>query len=271
MALTYGHAFSHIPIFVSLSIFLVIPSSCLNPRKFLNVTSYSPSDSPYQSSSYATFYGPPDGDGSEGGACGYGKAVGQPPFNSMISAGGPAIFKGGKGCGACYQVRCVGNQACSGNPVTIVITDECPGCNYNFDMSGRAFGSMAISGRGDQLRNAEKVLVQYRRVACNYPGVSITFRVDLGTNPYYFATLIEYEDGDGDLKTVEIKEANSATWESMQESVGAVWKLNKGAPMRAPFSIRLTTIESGKVFVANNVIPVGYKPGDTYRANGNFN
>jgi hypothetical protein len=95
--------------------------------------------------------------------------------------------------------------------------------------------------------------------------------VDLGTNPYYFATLIEYEDGDGDLKTVEVKEANSANWETMQESVGAVWKLNKGSQMTAPFSIRLTTIESGKVFVANNVIPVGYKPGQTYRASGNFN
>ncbi|WJX81449.1 hypothetical protein P8452_64330 [Trifolium repens] len=270
MALTYAHAFSHTLIFVvSLSIFLVIPSSCLNPRKFLNVTSYFPYD--YQSSSYATFYGPPDGDGSEGGACGYGKAVGQPPFNAMISAGGPAIYKGGKSCGACYQIRCVGNPACSGNPVTVVISDECPGCPHNFDMSGKAFCSMAISGHADQLRNAGKVLVQYSRVACNYPGVSIAFRVDLGTNPYYFATVIEYEDGDGDLKTVEIKEANSANWETMQESVGAVWKLNKGSQMTAPFSIRLTTIESGKVFVANNVIPVGYKPGETYRASGNFN
>lgn len=138
-------------------------------------------------------------------------------------------------------------------------------------MSGRAFGAMAVSGQADNLRNDRKVTVQYRRVPCNYPGVPITFHVDSGSNQDYFSTLIEFEDGDGDLKTVELKEARSATYESMQQSFGAVWKLNKGAPLIAPFSIRLTTIESGKVFEAKNVIPFGWMPGQTFRAIGNFN
>lgn len=111
----------------------------------------------------------------------------------------------------------------------------------------------------------------YCRVACNYPGVSITFHVESGSTQYYFATVIEYENGDGDLKTVELKEGNSVAWEAMQQSSGAFWKVNKGTPLSAPFSIRLTTIESGKMFVANNVIPVGWKPGQTYRAIGNIN
>lgn len=95
--------------------------------------------------------------------------------------------------------------------------------------------------------------------------------MDPGSNQQYFATVIEYEDGDGDLKLVELKEGLSKTsWEAMQHSWGVVWKFDKGAPLQAPFSIRLTTIESGKIFVANNVIPVGWKPGQTFRAVGNF-
>ncbi|XP_058761702.1 putative expansin-B2 [Vicia villosa] len=271
MALTLGTTFSHILIFIgSLLIFLVTPSSCFKPKTLFSVSSNFTTDSGY-SSTMATWYGPPEGDGSEGGACGYQNAVGLPPFNSMISAANPSIYQSGKGCGSCYQVKCTENPACSGNPFTVVITDECPGCDHYFDLSGKAFGSMAISGQADNLRNAGKIPVEYQRVTCNYPGVPIAFHVDFGSNQDYFATVIEYENGDGDLKTVELKEGNSETWEAMQQSWGAVWKFNKGAQLNEPFSIRLTTIESGKMFVANNVIPVGWQPGQTYRAIGNIN
>lgn len=110
-----------------------------------------------------------------------------------------------------------------------------------------------------------------RRIECNYPGRSIAFHVDSGSNQEYFATLVEYEDGDGDLAKVELKEAlDSGSWDSMQQSWGAVWKFDKGSPLRAPFSIKLTTLESGKTIVANNVIPAGWTPGQTYRSIVNF-
>jgi len=109
------------------------------------------------------------------------------------------------------------------------------------------------------------------RVQCNYAGRTIAFHVDSGSNQEYFAALIEYEEGDGDLNKVELKEAlDSSSWDTMQQSWGAVWKFDKGAPLKAPISIRLTTLKSGKTIVAQNVIPAGWKPGQTYRSIVNF-
>ena len=54
----------------------------------------------------ATWYGAPNGAGPEdnGGACGF-KNVNLPPFSAMTSCGNEPLFKDGKGCGSCYQVR----------------------------------------------------------------------------------------------------------------------------------------------------------------------
>ncbi|XP_047309343.1 expansin-B18-like [Impatiens glandulifera] len=220
----------------------------------------------------ATWYGSPSGAGSDGGACGYQTAVNQAPFSKMVSAGSNSLFASGKGCGACYQVMCTRNQnaACSGKPVTVVITDQCPGCeSTHFDLSGTAFGAMAKFNKGQQLRNAGTFNIQYRRVSCNYRRNTLTFQVDSGANPHYFSVLIKYENGDGSLSKVELKESNSMLWKPMQQSWGAIWKVNSGSPLRAPLSLKLTS-EFGQKIVANKVIPAGWKPGKTYRSIVNF-
>lgn len=224
----------------------------------------------------ATYYGAPNGDGSDGGACGYQTAVGQRPFSSMIAAGSPSLFKGGKGCGACYEVKCDSNPACSGQPATVVITDECPGgvClaeAAHFDMSGTSMGAMAKPGMADRLRAAGILKIQYKRVPCKYSGVNIAFRVDQGSNPFYLEVLIEFEDGDGDLSAVHLMEAGCGTWTPMVQNWGALWRYNSntGKALKAPFSLRLTS-DSGRVLVANNVIPAGWNPGATYRSLVNY-
>ncbi|CAL4967897.1 unnamed protein product [Urochloa decumbens] len=224
----------------------------------------------------ATYYGAPNGDGSDGGACGYQNAVGQRPFSSMIAAGSPSLFKGGKGCGACYEVKCESNPACSGQPATVVITDECPGgvClaeAAHFDMSGTSMGAMAKPGMADRLRAAGILKIQYKRVPCKYSGVNIAFRIDQGSNPFYLEVLIEFEDGDGDLNAVDLMEAGCGSWTPMVQNWGALWRYNSntGKALKAPFSLRLTS-DSGKVLVANNVIPAGWTAGATYRSLVNY-
>ncbi|XP_008803823.2 expansin-B11-like [Phoenix dactylifera] len=254
--------------FVTLSCLFTV-SFCLKTKRFslpMAGRGWSPAG--------ATWYGSAHGAGSDGGACGYGDAVGQAPISAMIAAGSPSIFESGKGCGACYQVRCTTHKACSGKPVTVVITDSCPGgtClreSAHFDLSGTAFGAMARPGMADELRNAGILPIQYSRVACEYPGKTITFHVEAGCNPYYFAMVVEFEDGDGDLAAVEIKDGSNA-WRAMTQSWGAVWRLDSGSVLHAPFSIQLTSQYSGKKLVANNVIPAGWKPGATYRSFVNY-
>ncbi|XP_020249123.1 expansin-B15-like [Asparagus officinalis] len=237
------------------------PVACFNP-KLLNLSS---SASPTESwpSAGATWYGSANGDGSD------------------VAAGNPNLFKSGKGCGACFQVKCTCNAACSGNPVTVVITDSCLGgpClaePVHLDMSGTAFGAMAVQGQADQLRDAGVLQVQYTKVECNYPGVDIAFHVDAGSNPNYFAVVVEYEGGDGDLGALDLHQgsqspsSSSSSWMSMQQSWGAVWKLNSGSALQAPFSLRLTSLSTGKTLVANNAVPVGWQPGKTYRSFVNY-
>lgn len=96
------------------------------------------------------------------------------------------------------------------------------------------------------------------------------FRVDQGSNPNYFATVVEFEEGDGDLAGVALKEESSNVWLNMVQSWGAVWKIDPGRALHPPFSLRLVSQYSKRVLVAKNVIPSGWTPGSTYRSMVNY-
>ncbi|KAL6211122.1 hypothetical protein ACLB2K_016350 [Fragaria x ananassa] len=221
----------------------------------------------------ATWYGGPDGFGSDGGSCGYRDIVSRPPFSSMVTAVGPSLYQSGKECGACFLVKCTRHKFCSGKLVRVVITDSCPGCvsdSAHFDLSGTAFGAMALPGQAQNLRNAGVLQIKFARVPCNYLGKTIEFYVDQGSNPYYFAVLVQYEEGDGDLGYVELKDSSKKGWRAMQRSWGAVWKLDAGSKLQPPLSIRMISRHSGHALVAKNVIPNGWQPGATYRSLVNY-
>ncbi|GAB4861934.1 expansin [Ancistrocladus abbreviatus] len=273
MALVRQLQHQPLPVLPFILLFALLPtfSQCFHP-KLLNISMRQLFDLQWDPAG-ATWYGDSTGAGSTGGACGYGSAVAQPPFSAMVSAGGPSLFLSGEGCGACYEVKCTGDVACSGNPVTVTITDSCPGCpteEVHFDLSGTAFGAMAKPGLDQQLRDVGVLQIQHRRVECNYPGATMTIRIDEGANPYYFAAAFEYADADGTLKTVELQQQGNGEWLAMQESWGVVWELNSGSLLNPPFSIRLTEADSGQSLILSDVIPTGWQPGQTYRSLVNF-
>lgn len=100
---------------------------------------------------------------------------------------------------------------------------------------------------------------------CQYPGRTISFHVEQGSNSNYLAVLIEYEDGEGDLNMVELMEGNSRNWVQMKESWGAIYRMDTNRPLHAPFSIRMTDDKNRKL-VARNAIPVNWRPNTFYRS-----
>ncbi|OEL38759.1 Expansin-B7 [Dichanthelium oligosanthes] len=220
----------------------------------------------------ATWYGAPNGAGPDdnGGACGF-KGVNMPPFSAMTSCGNEPLFKDGKGCGSCYQIRCLAHPACSGVPETVIITDMnyYPVAPYHFDLSGTAFGAMARDDRNDELRHAGIIDIQFKRVACQYPGLTVSFHIERGSNPNYLAVLVEYENGDGDVVQVDLMESRAedgeptGVWEPMRESWGSIWRMDTRRPLQGPFSLRVTN-ESGKTLVADQVIPADWQADSVY-------
>ncbi|KAL6538266.1 Expansin-B16 [Orobanche gracilis] len=229
---------------------------------------------PYWLPATATWYGSPEGDGSDGGACGYGPLVDVKPFRARVGAVSPVLFKDGEGCGACYKVRCGDRSLCSRRAATVIITDECPGgyCSNgrtHFDLSGAAFGRMAIAGEGGQLRNRGLITVFYRRTPCKYIRKNIAFHVNEGSTNYWLSLLVEFEDGDGDIGFMQIKQANSNKWLQMTHIWGANWCIIDG-PLQGPFSIKLTTLSTRKTLSARDVIPSDWAPKVTYTSRLNF-
>ncbi|XP_058734822.1 expansin-B3-like [Vicia villosa] len=219
----------------------------------------------------ATWYGDPNGDGSTGGACGYGTLVDVKPLRARVGAVGSVLFMKGEGCGACYKVKCLDNSICSRRAVTVIITDECPGCptdSTHFDLSGAAFGHMAISGENGQLRNRGQIPVIYRRTPCKYPGRKIAFHVNEGSTPFWLSLLVEFEDAEGDIGTMHIRENGSSEWLQMNHVWGANWCII-GGPLRGPYSVKLSS-STGRTLSARDVIPSNWVPKATYTSRLNF-
>lgn len=99
-----------------------------------------------------------------GNGCGYGKPYEQ-GYGFDTAAVSGRLFNHGEGCGACYEVKCQGEE-CKGGSVIVTASNLCPaeynqglcssGADAHFALSANAFFHIAT-------QQSKVVPVQYRR------------------------------------------------------------------------------------------------------------
>ena len=230
-------------------------------------------DMSWKSDGHITFYGSPNGGGTQGGACAYQNtyALG---YGSMTAALSTPLFLGGAACGACYQIKCKWitptNSAknwCYSytRTITVTATNLCPPgstdgwCNppkNHFDLPMPAFLTLARQVGG-------VAPVYYRRVMCSRSG---GIRFTMGGNPWFFMILIHNVAGSGDVVAVKIKSPKSP-WYGMYRNWGALWTVQK--QLTGALSFQVTT-DDGRTVTVPNAVGNGWQFGQTWEGAQNM-
>jgi hypothetical protein len=215
----------------------------------------------------ATFYG----GNPSGGACGY-KDLPQVTFPKGFSVAiGGDEFNDGYGCGACYEVTCIGaygnNPTCgcggSGkNKVVVQATDRCPECeSTHFDLNTEAFTSI-VAGQSTEMAGTCGIIeTTFRRVSCDFKS-NIKIRSKSGTSGYWYGLHIDDVAGYGAISKIQLREEgrrkqgkNSYDIVCDKSQGASFWICNRPNDRQifAPLDVKLTD-SSGRILTNNNVI-----------------
>jgi hypothetical protein len=219
----------------------------------------------------ATYYtGIDDLLGGYAGSCGFkdlSRALGgmqESKYGPHFAAASEKIYKSGAGCGACFELKCIGNPVCTKDSVVVTITDSCPfkgneqwcGPDKNhFDLSGRTFSKLVST------MAAGHFALQWRRTPCKRSGPPV---ISIEGNRFWQSIrALNLADG-GTYDSLLIRGAGAGGYTPLRRDWGTSF-VHEGE-ITAPISVKLQGTE-GELELSD-CIPGGWITGSEYACKG---
>jgi hypothetical protein len=238
----------------------------------LVIPTHGADDAGWKSDARCTFYtGTTDVSGGYAGNCGYGdlskSLAGSKPYGPLFFAGSPLLYRGGAGCGSCYEIRCVDNDACTGRSIVVTMTDFCPTegnlpwCapdKVHFDLSGYAMAQIV-----DNVA-VGTTPIEYRRVPCPREGPAV---VGVVGNPYWLEISVMNLAHWGSYNAMCVKDAGGV-WKDLKRDWGTNFVVNE--QLRGNISVQISDSESGDMVTLEDCIPEGWTTGNSFACQVNY-